>query len=132
MVLLKERTKQRAATLPTRSRRQTVKVRKERPNFKFLDQKQVKDRSKKRALLFCLFVSAVAMLFFVAYSQAELVSNQRQLDEIRSQTTEIETEIEIAKTEINLLSSPNHIVSSAQDMGMVQAAQALYIKANEE
>jgi cell division protein FtsL len=76
-----------------------------------------------------LSVSVVAGLFAVAFAHAQLVENQRELDEIRLRISELEAEKAQIERAVDEASSPAVVVDRATELGLIRAEEPVYLAA---
>ncbi len=78
------------------------------------------------AAVACFFMLG---LFLIALFQAQLVANQKTLDQTRSEIAQAEKEQARLRQAVDESSSPISIVQRAQDLGMVRAVEPVYLAA---
>lgn len=99
-----------------------------RPRLQVLDQAAIRRRARRRNLALALFIVLLAGLFGVAMVHAGLVESQQELDTLRTRIAELEAERAQIEREVDAAASPARIVARAEAMGMVRAAEPVYLK----
>ncbi len=111
----------RTAPAPARSRQAA------RPELRMLDQEGARRRTRRRNAAVVLFLVMLCGLFGVAAVHARLVENQRELDVLRTQIAELEVERARLGRAVDESSAPGRIVERAEALGMVRAAEPVYL-----
>ncbi|MEM8926107.1 MAG: hypothetical protein AAGD35_21585 [Actinomycetota bacterium] len=99
-----------------------------RPRLQVLDQAAIRRRARRRNLAVVLFIVLLAGLFGVAMVHAGLVESQQELDTLRTRIAELEAERAQIEREVDAAASPARIVARAEAMGMVRAAEPVYLQ----
>jgi len=98
-----------------------------RPQLRVLDQVAVRRRARRRHVAILLFMVLLSGLFVVAFVHAQLVATQQDLDETRAEITELRNERARLERAVDEASSPALIVERAAELGMVRAAQPVFL-----
>lgn len=80
--------------------------------------------------MLAIFVVVLAGFFAVATAHAELVSNQRDLDVLRNEITTSRASNAVLQRKVDEASSPEAIVTRAEELGMVRAEEPVYLIAD--
>ncbi|MGF1597403.1 MAG: hypothetical protein ACFCVK_10835 [Acidimicrobiales bacterium] len=99
-----------------------------RPELRVLDQAAIRRRARRRNAVLMLFLVVLSAFFVVAFVHATLVESQQDLDLMRAQIGELETEKARIARAVDEASSPATIVEGAEELGMVRAAQPVYLE----
>lgn len=114
----------RSQTVPA-PRRSALK----RPQLKILDQGAIRRRARRRNALLLAFIVVLNGFFLVAFVHARLVESQQDLDLMRARITELQTERARIERAVDEASSPSLIVERASALGMVRAANPVFLAA---
>jgi cell division protein FtsL len=98
-----------------------------RPKLRVLDQVAIRRRARRRNAAIGLFMVLLSGLFVVAFVHAHLVASQQELDQKRSQIAELENERARLERSVDEASSPALIVDRAAELGMIRAAQPVFL-----
>ncbi len=98
-----------------------------RPRLQLIDPRVLRRQSARRRLYVAALISFAVGLFAVAMAQAELVKDQHELDLLRNELADLEQERDRLVREVDRASAPEVIVSRAEQMGMVRAADPVYL-----
>lgn len=98
-----------------------------RPRLQVLDQEAVRRRARRRNAALLAFVVVLNGLFVVAFVHARLVEGQQDLDVLRSQIADLQAERAQVERAVDEASSPARIVERAEALGMVRAAEPVYL-----
>lgn len=120
-------TSQRSSTSPVRASNGNTA----RPKLRVLDQAAIRRRARRRNAAIVLFMVLLSGLFVVAYVHAHLVATQQELDQTRSQIAELRNERARLERAVDEASSPALIVEHASELGMVRAADPVFLIAVE-
>ncbi|MGI9616835.1 MAG: hypothetical protein ACR2QO_28225 [Acidimicrobiales bacterium] len=116
------------ATAPRRaSSKRSSAARALRPQLRVVDQAAIRRRARRRNAAVVLFMVLLSGLFIVAFVHAQLVATQQQLDETRSEIAELRNERARLERAVDEASSPALIVDRASELGMVRAAQPVFL-----
>ncbi len=99
-----------------------------RPRLQVLDQESIRRRARRRNATLLAFVVVLNGLFLVAFVHARLVEGQQDLDVLRSQITDLRAEKAQMERAVNEASSPAEVVLRAEALGMVRAAEPVYLQ----
>ncbi|MDA3039731.1 MAG: hypothetical protein O3C27_09420 [Actinomycetota bacterium] len=101
----------------------------ERPRLHLIDRAALRRLAARRVAYFTTCFLLVAGVFAVALAQAELVQRQHRLDQTRRSIVEADAELARLEREVDRASSPAVIISRANALGMVRAAEPVYFTA---
>lgn len=99
-----------------------------RPKLQVLDQEAVRRRARRRNVALLAFIVVLNGLFAVAFVQARLVEGQQDLDLLRSRIADVQAERAQVERAVDEASSPERINERAAELGMVRAAQPVYLQ----
>ncbi|MDH3681863.1 MAG: hypothetical protein OEV40_18145 [Acidimicrobiia bacterium] len=116
----------RSQTAPVR-RRSTSPKAASRPRLRVLDQAAVRRRARRRNAVLLAFIVLLAALFLVAFVHARLVESQQELDLMRTRISELQVDKAQLERAVDEASSPALIVERASALGMVRAAEPVYL-----
>ena len=100
-----------------------------RPHLKVLDQQAIRRRARRRNMAMALFVVVIIGSFAAALAQAQLVANQRELDELRGRIAETEANRARLERLVEESSAPSAILERAAEIGLVRANDPMYLTA---
>lgn len=100
-----------------------------RPKLKVLDQRAVRQRSRRRHALLAMFIVVLLGFFAVAFVHAELVAGQQDLDAMRTKIAEVGASNAKLARAVERASSPESIVNGGLERGMVRAHEPVYLVA---
>ncbi len=98
-----------------------------RPQLRVLDQAAVRRRARRRNALILLFLTLLSALFVVAFVHAHLVATQQDLDQTRADIADLRNERSRLERAVDQASSPALIVERAGELGLVRAAQPVFL-----
>lgn len=99
-----------------------------RPKLQVLDAEAVRRRARRRNATVVAFLVVLNGLFAVAFVHARLVEGQHELDQLRSQIAELEAERAQVERALDEAASPARVNERAAELGMVRAAQPVYLQ----
>ena len=102
-----------------------------RPELVVIDRRSSRRRSWRRNALVLLFVAVLTGFFGVAWAHAKLVESQHELDRLRTEINEMEAERARIARAIEESSSPEVVVGRAAELGMVRAAEPVFLEATD-
>lgn len=100
-----------------------------RPRLRVIDQRRLKQATRRRRALVGLASIVVLGMFVSALAQAQLVRGQQELNDMRAEVGEANAEKARLEREIVLASAPHVVVERAQALGMVRATEPRYFAA---
>ena len=107
--------------------RSAAAKRRSRPQLRVLDQEAIRRRARRRNAALLLFMVLLGALFAVAFVHAYLVATQQELDQTRNEIAELRNERARLERAVDEASSPALIVDRAGELGMVRAAQPVFL-----
>lgn len=116
-----------AATQSTRVQSERRTSSKTRPRLEVIDRSEQRAIRRRRRAMVGMFFVVLIGLFAIATAHAQLVSNQQDLDELRLQLAEAEAATARVQRAVDLASAPDVIVQRAHSLGMVRAAEPVYL-----
>lgn len=108
---------------------QSKPANKKRANLRLVDPRVAQMRARRRRTVAVSMMVLVAGMFVVAYAQARLVEGQHELDQLRTEVAEARKVRAQLERDVVEASSPTAITDRARALGMVRAADPLYIVA---
>lgn len=107
-----------------RARRASLKAR-----LRVVDPVAMRSRARRRLATFAVFGVVIVAMFAVAFVHAQLVRRQGELDDMREQVAQAEAEQARLTRDVVIASAPDSIVNRAMALGMVRAAEPVYLVA---
>lgn len=117
------------AAAATANRRRSSSSTSRRPQLRVLNQQAIRQRARHRNALLALFLIVILGFFAVAFVHAQLVSGQRELDELLANIEQAEADRARLSRAVEEASSPAQVVKRAELLGMVRAAEPIYLSA---